>query len=285
MELFAARRFGGGRQAGGQVGRVLLQPLAQRAAEGQGCRLQPLQARAQLGFQPLEPAARHRRGGRVSGVPPAAQARQQVVEAGPLAAPQRRPHAFQPEYLHLGVAAPAGLPHQAAQRPADPFAGRLSQPRPIGAQHAAAPAQRYPKVVERLRPAGPAHLPDGPIGLRQVAAHQHRRRLRQRPFQKALHPRRFHGLGRILYRRADRFGRKPGPRAARIPSRDTGAAPTGVQSQVREPAVWYSVTRVSKKFFSLLRSMICAIHGNGFSRPYCPDSPMRSIRRSAMYST
>ena len=57
------------------------------------------------------------------------------------------------------------------------------------------------------------------------------------------------------------------------------------QSQVREPAVWYSVTRVSKKFFSLLRSMVCAIHGNGFSRSYCLGRPMRSMRRSAMCST
>src|SRR5699024_7857802 len=38
-------------------------------------------------------------------------------------------------------------------------------------------------------------------------------------------------------------------------------------SQFRAPPVWYSMTRVSKKFFSLLRSTISDIHGNGFSAP------------------
>ena len=33
------------------------------------------------------------------------------------------------------------------------------------------------------------------------------------------------------------------------------------------PPVWYSVTRVSKKFFSLPKSMVSLIHGNGFLAP------------------
>ena len=37
------------------------------------------------------------------------------------------------------------------------------------------------------------------------------------------------------------------------------------QSQLSAPPVWYSITRVSKKFFSFLRSIISAIHGNGLS--------------------
>jgi Phage integrase family len=39
------------------------------------------------------------------------------------------------------------------------------------------------------------------------------------------------------------------------------------QSQVRAPPVWYSVTRVSKKFFSFDRSVACDIQGNGFCWP------------------
>src|SRR5688572_9830219 len=35
-------------------------------------------------------------------------------------------------------------------------------------------------------------------------------------------------------------------------------------SQFSAPPVWYSVTLVSKKFFSFFRSIISAIHGNGF---------------------
>ena len=38
----------------------------------------------------------------------------------------------------------------------------------------------------------------------------------------------------------------------------------GPQSQTSEAPCWYSVTRVSKKFFSLLRSVDCDIQGNGF---------------------
>ncbi len=41
----------------------------------------------------------------------------------------------------------------------------------------------------------------------------------------------------------------------------------GHQSQDSAPPVWYSVTRVSKKFFSFLRSIISAIHGNGLVAP------------------
>ncbi len=48
------------------------------------------------------------------------------------------------------------------------------------------------------------------------------------------------------------------------------------QSQLSAPPVLYSVTRVSKKFFSFLRSIISLIHGNGlvapgniWSRPIC----------------
>ena len=40
------------------------------------------------------------------------------------------------------------------------------------------------------------------------------------------------------------------------------------QSQFNEPALWYSVTRVSKKFFSFDRSIVSLIHGNGFAEPY-----------------
>ena len=38
-----------------------------------------------------------------------------------------------------------------------------------------------------------------------------------------------------------------------------------VQSHESAPPVWYSMTRVSKKFLSFLRSIISLIHGNGFS--------------------
>jgi hypothetical protein len=39
------------------------------------------------------------------------------------------------------------------------------------------------------------------------------------------------------------------------------------QSQLSAPPVWYSMTRVSKKFFSFFRSIISDIHGNGFVAP------------------
>jgi len=38
-----------------------------------------------------------------------------------------------------------------------------------------------------------------------------------------------------------------------------------IQSQERAPPDWYSITRVSKKLRSFLRSIISLIHGNGFS--------------------
>jgi hypothetical protein len=45
----------------------------------------------------------------------------------------------------------------------------------------------------------------------------------------------------------------------------TNGPPYQAQSQLSAPPVWYSVTRVSKKFFSFLRSIISAIQGNGLS--------------------
>src|SRR3954466_5839951 len=49
-----------------------------------------------------------------------------------------------------------------------------------------------------------------------------------------------------------------------------------VQSQLSAPPVWYSITRVSKKLRSFLRSIISLIHGKGLlapgysvSRPIC----------------
>lgn len=40
------------------------------------------------------------------------------------------------------------------------------------------------------------------------------------------------------------------------------------QSQFKEPELWYSVTLVSKKFFSLDRSIVSLIQGKGFAEPY-----------------
>jgi hypothetical protein len=58
----------------------------------------------------------------------------------------------------------------------------------------------------------------------------------------------------------------------------------GTQSQLRTPPVWYSVTRVSKKFFSFLRSRISLIQGNGLVAPgYCSGRPIWAQRRLAMY--
>lgn len=34
--------------------------------------------------------------------------------------------------------------------------------------------------------------------------------------------------------------------------------------QTRDPEDWYSVTRVSKKFFSFAKSIVSETHGNGF---------------------
>ena len=57
------------------------------------------------------------------------------------------------------------------------------------------------------------------------------------------------------------------------------------QLQSSVPDDWYSVTRVSKKFFSLLRSIVSLIQGNGFDERYWVGSPTRSSRRSAMNCT
>src|SRR2546430_16625678 len=51
--------------------------------------------------------------------------------------------------------------------------------------------------------------------------------------------------------------------------------------QFSAPPVWYSVTRVSKKFFSLPRSIVSLIHGKGFFEPNVGWRPIRSKRRSA----
>jgi hypothetical protein len=188
VELVAAGGIRGRRQAGRGVCRILLQPLPERPAERHRRRCRLLQPRAQLHVQPLEAAAHRGRRGGVAGVPPAAQPLQQVVEAGPLATPQPRPGALQPDDLHLRVAAPIGLPHQPTQLRPHALAGRPAQPRPIGAQHAAAPPQRYAEVVQRLRFAGPPYVPDRPIGLRQVAVDQRRHRLHHRPLQEIARP-------------------------------------------------------------------------------------------------
>ena len=55
------------------------------------------------------------------------------------------------------------------------------------------------------------------------------------------------------------------------------------QSQERAPPDWYSITRVSKKFRSFLRSIISLIHGNGFSSlGKRVSSPICVARRFAM---
>src|SRR4051812_12784825 len=54
-------------------------------------------------------------------------------------------------------------------------------------------------------------------------------------------------------------------------------------SQLSAPPVWYSITRVSKKLRSFLRSIISLIHGNGFCAPANSDSsPICWQRRFAM---
>lgn len=67
------------------------------------------------------------------------------------------------------------------------------------------------------------------------------------------------------------------------------SAPNGLdlnresQSQLSAPPVWYSITRVSKKFFSFFRSMISDIHGNGLVVPgYSSFRPIWVRRRLAM---
>jgi hypothetical protein len=55
------------------------------------------------------------------------------------------------------------------------------------------------------------------------------------------------------------------------------------QSQLKAPPVWYSITRVSKKFFSFFKSMISLIHGNGLVVPgYSSFKPICDRRRLAM---
>ena len=55
------------------------------------------------------------------------------------------------------------------------------------------------------------------------------------------------------------------------------------QSQLNAPPVWYSITRVSKKFFSFFKSMISLIHGNGLVVPgYSSFKPICVKRRLAM---
>ena len=59
--------------------------------------------------------------------------------------------------------------------------------------------------------------------------------------------------------------------------------PPYAQSQSRPPPVWYSMTRVSKKFFSFFRSIISLIHGNGFSvAGYSGARPIWAHRRLVM---
>lgn len=60
--------------------------------------------------------------------------------------------------------------------------------------------------------------------------------------------------------------RRPGEGPARWTSRTLlRGAHEGVYSQASPPPDWYSMTRVSKKFFSFFRSIISLIHGNGLS--------------------
>jgi hypothetical protein len=59
--------------------------------------------------------------------------------------------------------------------------------------------------------------------------------------------------------------------------------PCRAQSQESAPPVWYSMTRVSKKFRSFLRSIISLIHGNGFVAPgNSASSPICWQRRFAI---
>src|SRR6056297_1984228 len=62
-----------------------------------------------------------------------------------------------------------------------------------------------------------------------------------------------------------------------------GIQSSDAQSQDRVPPVWYSVTRVSKKFFSFFRSIISLIHGKGLETPAnCSGRPTWAQRRLAM---
>ena len=67
--------------------------------------------------------------------------------------------------------------------------------------------------------------------------------------------------------------RRPGlavPRKQNAPPNDGGAFHAAVagrtySSQFKAPPVLYSVTRVSKKFFSFFKSITSLIHGNGLA--------------------
>lgn len=62
-----------------------------------------------------------------------------------------------------------------------------------------------------------------------------------------------------------------------------GLTQASYQSQLNAPPVWYSITRVSKKFFSFFKSMISLIHGNGLVVPgYSSFRPICDRRRLAM---
>ena len=52
-----------------------------------------------------------------------------------------------------------------------------------------------------------------------------------------------------------------------VEGRGSSGGVVTAQSQLSVPPAWYSVTRVSKKFFSLRRSMISLIQGKGFFTP------------------
>src|SRR5579871_756912 len=58
-------------------------------------------------------------------------------------------------------------------------------------------------------------------------------------------------------------------------------------SQVNEPPLWYSITRVSKKFFSFFKSIASLIHGNGFSdggnTGSSPSCPQRRFAMKCIY--
>ena len=55
------------------------------------------------------------------------------------------------------------------------------------------------------------------------------------------------------------------------------------QSQESAAPTWYSVTLVSKKFFSFVRSIVSLIQENGLADPYCAGRLILSNRRSATY--
>src|SRR5690606_32738168 len=78
---------------------------------------------------------------------------------------------------------------------------------------------------------------------------------------------------------ADACHRPAAPPAASRTACSPGSSDPGTPRtdyHFNDDPVWYSVTRVSKKFFSFFRSMASDIHGNGFSvaansgaRPSC----------------